>query len=435
MEKEEVKVIPYEYVEALEKPNNEEPLEKVVGHQEQKKELLLVIDWFKNFEYWKSKNVKIPKGVLLYGAPGNGKSLLIKEAIKCIGLPTFIFKGDTNNISKGINETFNKAKEKSPSVVIIDELDLLIDQDNKVVRTLQENLDGVESSNSVLVIAATNSIFKIPEALKRNGRLEKILLIPYPSGEEAFELLQKELNKFKIKCNGELDKDGLEATLNGLTCAGVSAVANDVVLRNGFENIDSEMVYQSIRNVLRIFRGSEDTLNVKNIAVHEAGHAIMTLAFPKHFQITRLCLDSEGGSLSTKEIVKRFWSYDKLVADIKICLAGNIAEKVICKEGSMGCHRDLQDARRDAAIAIDYNGFSSCADTLVAIEPNDPGRIESESTRLHNEKKLKRLLKKCEREVTSYIKKHKGDVLKIAEALYEKKFLRASEVSSLLARN
>ena len=127
----------------------EKPLEKVIGHESQKKELLSVIEWFKKSKELKAKGVSIPKGVVLFGEPGNGKSLLIKEIIRCIDAPVFILKGDETNIVAGITETFAKARETGHAVVVIDELDLLINKERRVIRALQENLDGVESSDDI----------------------------------------------------------------------------------------------------------------------------------------------------------------------------------------------------------------------------------------------------------------------------------------------
>ena len=212
----------------------EEPLGKVIGHTRQKKELLDVIDWFKRSKELKARGVSIPKGVILFGEPGNGKSLLIKEIIRCVEAPVFILKGDETNIVAGITETFAKARETGHAVVVIDELDLLINKERRVIRALQENLDGVESSDDILVLAATNYIREIPDPLLRNGRLEKLIKIPYPSGEEALELLKIHFKEFGVELPKDFDDEEVALSLNGISCAGVKAVVNDLVLRNGF---------------------------------------------------------------------------------------------------------------------------------------------------------------------------------------------------------
>ena len=116
----------------------EEPLGKVIGHINQKKELLSVINWFKHSKELKAKGVSIPKGVILFGEPGNGKSLLIKEIIRCVEAPVFVFQGEQANVVEGIVETFKKAREAGHSIIVFDELDLLINKERRVVRALEK---------------------------------------------------------------------------------------------------------------------------------------------------------------------------------------------------------------------------------------------------------------------------------------------------------
>ena len=151
-------IIPYDLIAASKYESSEEPLSKVIGHTTQKEILKSVIEWFKKANEYKEKGVEIPKGILMYGEPGNGKSLLMKEAIKYAEAPTLVFKGEIDNISEGIEETFKKAKEIGHCIIVIDELDLLIDRDSKATRILQDNLDGVDSVTDFLVLCATNNI-------------------------------------------------------------------------------------------------------------------------------------------------------------------------------------------------------------------------------------------------------------------------------------
>ncbi len=150
----------YQLIYASKLEEDEQPLERVIGHENQKKELLSVIDWFKHSKELKEKGVSIPKGVILFGEPGNGKSLLIKEIIRCCEAPVFVFQGEQINVVEGICETFEKAREAGHAIIVFDELDLLINKERRVVRALQENLDGVESSDDILV--KTSTMKKLP---------------------------------------------------------------------------------------------------------------------------------------------------------------------------------------------------------------------------------------------------------------------------------
>lgn len=411
------------------KLEDEEPLSRVIGHENQKKELLSVINWFKNSKELKAKGVSIPRGVILFGQPGNGKSLLIKEIIRCCEAPVFVFKGEQINIVEGICETFKKAREAGHAVIVFDELDLLINKERRVIRALQENLDGVESSDDILVLAATNYLGDIPDALLRYGRLEKIVEIPYPTNEEALELLKKHFKEFNLKFPEDFDEEEVALSLNGINCAGVKAVVNDLVLRNGFENIKNEMIYQSIYNITdRVKEASkEDNLE---IAIHEAGHAVVAKAFPQFFKINRLNISGANGEFHAKEVERGFWPYDKIIADIKISMAGVLAQKIIYGRGSRGCENDLQSARINAYNLFNMIGYSSCWETLPHLKSG--AREETAIKRRRMERKIETLLKKCEKETTKYIKKHKLEISTLGKLLFAKKHLKSSEILSCI---
>ena len=420
---------PYQLINASKLEEGEEPLGKVVDHESQKKELLAVVDWFKRSEELKKRDVSIPRGVILFGDPGNGKSLLIKEIIRCCEAPVFVFQGEQSNVAEGIVETFRKAREAGHAIIVLDELDLLINKERRVIRVLQENLDGVESSDDILVLAATNEMGEIPDALMRNGRLEKLINIPYPTGEEAVNLLKKHFKEFNLALPEDFDEEGVALSLNGVSCAGVKAMVNDIVLRNGFENITSEMIDASIYNVTDRIKEAprEDNLEV---AIHEAGHAVVAKAFPQFFSINRLNISGASGAFHAKQVVEGFWPYDKVLADIKISMAGILAQKLLCGRGSRGCDQDLQRARMDAYNLINMVGYSSCWETLPLLRPG--ARADTVVKRRKMEKKIEKLLRKCEKETSKYIKEHRSQIIALGQLLFEKKHLKSSEILSVI---
>ena len=407
----------------------EQPLSKVIGHENQKKELLSVIDWFNRSKELKEKGVSIPRGVILFGQPGNGKSLLIKEIIRCCDAPVFIFQGEQQNVVEGIIETFKKAREAGHAIIVFDELDLLINKERRVIRALQESLDGVESTDDILVLAATNYIDDIPDPLLRNGRLEKLIRIPYPSGEEALELLKKHFKEFNLTFPNDFDEEEVALSLNGITCAGVKAVVNDIVLRNGFDNITSEMIDNSIYNITDRVKDSPEEDNIE-VAIHEAGHAVVAKSFPEYFAINRLNISGASGEFHAKEVERGFWPYDKVIASIKISMAGVLAQKILCGRGSRGCSEDLQQARRDAYNIINMNGYSSCWETLPVVSSSS--RTDTPIKRRRMERKIEALLKRCEKETIKYIKKHREQINSLGKLLFEKKHLKSSEILSCI---
>jgi len=419
----------YQFLAASKLGEDEEPLGQVVGHESQKKELLSVIDWFKRSEELKAKGISIPKGVILFGKPGNGKSLLIKEIIRCSEAPVFVFQGEKENVARGIHETFKKARDVGHAIIVFDELDLLLDRDNRATRTLQENLDGVESSDDILVLAATNYINSIPSPLLRHGRLEKIMMIPEPTGEEAIALFKKHCAAFSLELPRDFDEEETALLFNGISCASVKAVVNDLVLRNGFTNITSEMIDDSIYNVTNRIKEAPKPSNL-DVAIHEAGHAVMAKAFPQFFTINKLNISGINGEFRLKEVEEGFWPYEKVIADIKISMAGVLAQKIICGYGSRGCDSDLQRARASAYNMFNICGYSSCWETLPMV--SDYSRAETPIKRRKMERKIESLLCKCEKEATKYIKHHQSEIRALGELLYKKQHLKSSEILSCI---
>lgn len=221
----------------------------VIGYEKQKKELQLIFEWFNRSKELTERGLNIPKGAILYGEPGNGKTLLIREIVGSTNSPVLIFNGDDKNIVEGINETFKEARTFGHAIVIFDELDLLINKERRVVRALQENMDGVESNDDILVLAATNDIDEIPDALLRDGRFGKTIRIDRPTKETALAIFKKHYSDLNLQYPDDFDDEEVALSLSGLTCAALKSVVNDLALRNGFDGITLDMIEDSISNI------------------------------------------------------------------------------------------------------------------------------------------------------------------------------------------
>ena len=421
---------PYEFISPQKLNEEEQPLSRVVGHENQKKELLNVIDWFKRSRELKAKGLSTPHGTLLFGPAGCGKSMLIKEIIKCCEAPVFVFKGEKDNaIVEGIVDTFKKARETGHAIVVFDELNLLINKERRVIRALQECMDGVESDDNILVLAATNDLDDIPGPLLRHGRFDKLIHIPYPKGKDALVLFKRYMNEFGVKLPDDFDDEEMELSLNNISCAGIKAIVNDLLLRNGFENITTEMIDKSIFNITDRIKTTPEEDNM-DVAIHESSHAVIAKQFPKYFDINRLNISGASGCFHAREVEPGFWPYEKVLADIKICMAGIIGQKIICGRGSRGVESDLQSARKSAYNLLNISGYSTCWETLPTVAAGS--RTETQAKRRRMERKIERLLRRCERETYKIVKKNKGKIVSLAKLLFEKKHLKSSEILAVI---
>ena len=421
---------PYEFISPQKLNEEEQPLSRVVGHENQKKELLNVIDWFKRSRELKAKGLSTPHGTLLFGPAGCGKSMLIKEIIKCCEAPVFVFKGEKDNaIVEGIVDTFKKARETGHAIVVFDELNLLINKERRVIRALQECMDGVESDDNILVLAATNDLDDIPGPLLRHGRFDKLIHIPYPKGKDALVLFKRYMNEFGVKLPEDFDEEEMELSLNNISCAGIKAIVNDLLLRNGFENITTEMIDKSIFNITDRIKTTPEEDNM-DVAIHESSHAVIAKQFPKYFDINRLNISGASGCFHAREVEPGFWPYEKVLADIKICMAGIIGQKIICGRGSRGVESDLQSARKSAYNLLNISGYSTCWETLPTVAAGS--RTETQTKRRRMERKIERLLRRCERETYKIVKKNKDKIVSLAKLLFEKKHLKSSEILAVI---
>lgn len=417
---------PYEFIQPQKLDDSEEPLGKVVGHENQKKELLNVIDWFKHSKELKAKGLSTPHGILMFGPVGCGKSMLIKEIIRCCEAPVFVFKGEKDNaIVEGIIDTFKKAKETGHAIVVFDELNLLINKERRVIRALQESMDGVESDDNILVLAATNDLDDIPGPLLRHGRFDKLIHIPVPKGKDALVLFKKYMKEFGVKLPDDFDDEEMELSLNNISCAGIKAIVNDILLRNGFENITTDMIDKSIFNITDRIKTTPEEDNME-VSVHECSHVLAAKQFPQFFDINRVNISGASGCFHAREVEPGFWPYEKVLADIKICMAGIIGQKVIYGRASRGVESDLQSARRSAYNLFNIAGYSNCWETLPTVAPGS--RTETQTKRRRMERKIEKLLRKCEKETYKIVKKNKDKILVLAKLLFEKKHLKSSEI-------
>ena len=405
--------------------DGEDPFSEVIGHQNEKDELLRIINWFNHSKELMEKGISIPRGVIMYGRPGTGKTMLMRALIRLCQCPVLVYQGQSSNRCKALMETFDKAKELSHAVILIDELDLVVHKKNDVKRTIQQNMDGIEDKGDILTIAACNDLTMIPMALLRPGRFDREMCIVKPNLEERIQLFQHFCNQFHLCLPTDLDLKGIGYSTADNTGADMKALVNDIVLRNGFENITQEKIETSIECLGGNY-GPYKFEKRMDIAIHEAGHCVMAMSYPQYFVIDRLNMDSEGGKFLAPALDEDNYDYNILLANIETLMAGNLAEKMFFSTGSVGCADDLEKARRNAYGLVNAIGYKSCWRTL----PNSGENIRRESQwKLRkNERLIESILRKCERRAKRYLRKHKKEIEALGNLLYEEAHLNKRQI-------
>ena len=398
--------------------------DNIIGYDYVKKELELIIGWYNNDEFLNNRNAKLPSGIIFYGPPGNGKTFFIREIKNQFKDNTFIINGDDDNILDEITSTYKKARENKLSLVLIDEIDLLIDSDKKALRVLQDELDGINNnSNRILTIATTNYLFDLPSALLRNGRMDRTIMIDNPNSSDRKKILDYYLNKLNVR-TGFKSIDNVMLILSYMSCSDIMSICNDCYFRFNNEIITEEKLIESI---CKLDSRNSNFGNEKDkcASYHEIGHALMALKHSNYYDLFEVKFTDDGGVCKYGAKNNIYKSKDMIFASVEVALGGVVVEKLLFGSFSVGSKEDLQRARQRLEDYV--NNFSYKSITTILKDYNSRDRMETEKTRYKNELIENKLLKKCYRRTYRYLKKHIKDIYKYGDLLYEKGYLIASD--------
>lgn len=311
--------------------------DKIIGYDAIKSELEQICDMIKNKEIYETLGAKLPHGVLLYGDPGLGKSLMAKCFIAESGLPSFVIrrtKGGEKFVDE-IIDTFEKAKAAAPAVVFLDDLDKFANEDRCHPDTeeyvaVQAGIDDTADCG-VFVIATVNDEDKLPESLIRAGRFDRSIEVKCPTEEDAERIVRHYLKD--KKCAPDLDMNDLVKMISYSSCAELETILNEAAVYAGFERKTAIEMDDLVRAVLRMQYespddndSSDETEKTMIIAMHEAGHLVVSEA---------LCEGSVGlasirpsGRNAHGGFIHRCKRLPSNEADILVFLAGRAATEL-----------------------------------------------------------------------------------------------------------
>ena len=381
----------------------------VAGLEGAKEEIQEIVDFLKKSKKYTVLGGKIPKGALLVGSPGTGKTLLAKAVAGEAKVPFFSLSGsDFVEMFVGVGasrvrDLFKQAKEKSPSIIFIDEIDAIgrargknnftgsNDERENTLNQLLTEMDGFGTNTNVIVIAATNRADVLDKALMRAGRFDRQIYVDLPDLNERREIFKVHLKP--LKTTKTLDVEFLSKQTPGFSGADIANVCNEAALIAARKNKKSVAKQDFLDAVDRIVGGLEKKNKIvtqeekKTIAFHEAGHAIVSWLLEHAAPLVKVTIVPRGQSLGAawylpeeRMIVRTEQMLDEMCA----ALGGRAAEKIIFNKISTGALSDLEKVTRQARAIVSVYGLN---DTLGNITYHDStGQMENSFTKPYSEK-------------------------------------------------
>lgn len=354
-------------------------LNDIIGLDELRDEIKLIIKLLKDPKYGEKLGVKLPNGILLSGAPGVGKTMIAKAIAKESGV-TFISAAASDfqelfvgNGARHIRDIFRIARSHTPCVVFIDEIDAIgvarnkrhsTSEDNQTINALLKEMDGFTENEGIFVLAATNHAESLDDAIKRSGRFDREIVIPTPRNWQIRKQLFENYLKDK-PISDNVDLDTLSRQTPGFTGADIATICNEagiVALANELNVITHECIEEAIDK--RVFKGSRSKEKIYDkdrniVAKHEAGHALMSRLCGEPIARASIIATTSGvgGAVFHEENNDSLKSKKYYKNQIMICYAGRAAESVAFEDITTGASNDITQATKLLRAYIGSYGF------------------------------------------------------------------------------
>lgn len=413
--------------------------DKVIGYEKEKEELYQLCDMAKNPERYAALGVKLPRGILLHGVPGVGKTLMASALIKEMGRVCYTCRKDKANDAfvDIIRDIFAEAKANAPSVIFFDDLDKFASDSNsrnpEELIAVQSGIDEVKDAD-VFVVATANNLRELPRSLCRAGRFDRILEICPPNRKEAVEIVRHYLKNKKVAT--DVTAESVARLMDGNSCAALESVLNEAGIYAGYENKLEISREHIVRAVLReIFEADEfvnemSAAEKEEVAFHEAGHAVAALAFDAESVGLISVRPSKSDARGVTQIFKSenyFGSYDRMHERVIALLAGKAAVELKYGRLDVGAGSDI-----DRASAIVQRFITDYAASGFALfHPDNHFNVTSE---LHDDKivtERSAMLARCYEEAKEVLRKNWAFVERVAAALVERDTLVFEEIAEL----
>lgn len=438
----------------------------VAGLVEEKEELFEIVDFLKNPMKYIKLGARIPKGVLLVGEPGTGKTYLSKAVAGEAGVPFYTISGsDFVEMFVGVGasrvrDLFQTAKKNAPCIVFIDEIDAVgrqrgaglgggNDEREQTLNQLLVEMDGFSQNEGIIVMAATNRPDILDKALLRPGRFDRNIYVSLPDVKAREAILEVHAKNKKI--DEDVDLENIAKKTVGFSPADLENLLNEAALLTARENLDKipmRLVQEaSIKVVAGPEKKSQTVIEKERqiVAYHEAGHAIVSHYTDELYPVNMITIVPRGRAGGfTEYLPKEDFNYttkSMMENMLKSLLGGRIAEEIIFKDISTGASNDIERATELAKNMVTVYGMSDklgpvCYDNEGenVFIGRDYGRtkVYSEEVQYAIDQEIKDFILKAKEEATQILLEHKDKLDKLAQTLLEKETINRQEFLAVL---
>lgn len=435
----------------------------VAGEDEAKENLSEIVDYLHNPGKYKEVGASMPKGILLVGPPGTGKTMLAKAVAGEANVPFFSMSGSefvemfVGMGASKVRDLFKQAKEKAPCIVFIDEIDAIgqkrdgrvggNDEREQTLNQLLTEMDGFETNNGVIILAATNRPESLDPALTRPGRFDRRVPVELPDLKGREEILK--VHAKKVKLDESVDFNRIARMASGASGAELANIVNEAALRAVRENrniVTQTDLEESIEVVIAGYQKKNAILTdeeKKVVSYHEIGHALVAAKQTNSAPVQKITIvprtsGALGYTMQVEEGNHYLMSQEELENKIVTLTGGRAAEELVFNSASTGASNDIEQATKLARSMITRYGMSKDFD-MVAMETvnnqylgGDTSLSCSAQTQAEIDRQVVELVKKQHEKALQILADNREKLDELAEYLYDKETITGDEFMQIL---
>ncbi|UFS62029.1 ATP-dependent zinc metalloprotease FtsH [Sulfurimonas sp. HSL-3221] len=450
--------------------NSEKPktkFEDVAGAEEAKEEVHEIVDFLRYPERYVELGAKIPKGVLLVGSPGTGKTLLAKAVAGEADVPFFSVSGSSfieMFVGVGaarVRDLFEQAKKDAPSIIFIDEIDAIgksraaggmmggNDEREQTLNQLLAEMDGFSTDTPIIILAATNRPEVLDPALLRPGRFDRQVLVDKPDYEGRIAILKVHVKGIKI--DEDVDLEEIARLTAGLAGADLANIINEAALlagRKSQKSVHQRDIRESVERAIAGLAKKSRRIDEKEkriVAYHESGHALLAETTKGAKKVSKVSivprgLAALGYTLNTPEENKYLAQKHELFAEVDVLLGGRAAEEVFIGEISTGASNDLERATDIIKAMVQMYGMSDVAGLMVLERQRSTflgggmsqAREYSEKMAQDMDAFIKQTLEEHYTDVKARLETYRGAIEDMVSLLYKRENITGAEVREII---